>query len=206
MSHPVISHAAGHYSEGVFDKRMMTKDQLERLKAVVIATLKPFKGMPSIPGYAEMMKKHLETATIGFFLHSRENLEKHLGHGIKAVLDFQGQAFVIANDKSLEDNYFPAMGRYYGYPECCIQAFIDDVNNRERLVTRTKRHKEGVHHIVCDHCHDSKSPQELLNDMMGRRLCSLHPNTERNDLDQVVIEAELLMLLHEGKLYEPVQG
>ena len=58
------------------------------------------------------------------------------------------------------DDGWIALGWYYGYPECCIQAF----ENMEHLISAVGKDRQlyGTGYVVCDTCNETKSVYELL--------------------------------------------
>lgn len=73
-------------------------------------------------------------------------------------------------------NTWELFGRFYGYPTCCVAAFI----NMEHLVNKTKRQFNGTGYIPCSSC-NNLSEAELLATIASNRLCS-QPFPEEGDL------------------------
>ena len=57
-------------------------------------------------------------------------------------------------------------GRYYGYPECYIQAFC----NASPKPNPDRKFK-GTGFVPCDTCNSTKSEKELVEEVSARRKC-----------------------------------
>jgi len=64
-------------------------------------------------------------------------------------------------------------GRDYGYPECCIEAFTNFLRTGERgtCVSDAQFPPElfGTGFVPCQHCVDTKTPEQLVYEINARR-------------------------------------
>lgn len=68
------------------------------------------------------------------------------------------------------DDPWIALGWYFGYPECCIQAFLNMEHLKGPYIS--DRQLYGTGYVVCDTCHETKDTRELLNFIAENR----HPS------------------------------
>lgn len=69
------------------------------------------------------------------------------------------------------------LGRYLGYPDCCIESFILDLTDQSRIANRGKRKLTGTGYIPCAVC-NKKTIKELKEAIVANRL---HPEDFPND-------------------------
>lgn len=78
-------------------------------------------------------------------------------------------------------------GRYYGYPDCCIQAFLE----LEHLSDPEPRKLDGTGYVPCKDC-NAKSEEDLKHMIQSKRKALMpFPNENKEDeshLNSVVKE------------------
>lgn len=85
------------------------------------------------------------------------------------------------------DESWKIRGRYYGYPECCIESFI----NLEHLGSPDRKLK-GTGYVPCAKC-DSKTEVELIDIINSNRKAPRpFPREERDDSHMMSIIQELI--------------
>jgi hypothetical protein len=81
---------------------------------------------------------------------------------------------------------FKMLGSYFGYPECCIEAFITDYNDPMRRLRRKDRIKEeldGIGYITCPDCHQ-KDTEQLVAEITARRICG-HSLLDEDEVPEI---------------------
>lgn len=53
-------------------------------------------------------------------------------------------------------------GQKYGYPDCCIESFIEDTRDNNRIFRRGERQFFGTGFIPCANCSTNRTHQELI--------------------------------------------
>lgn len=75
----------------------------------------------------------------------------------------------------MKKTFFDVWGKYYGFPKCCVQAFVK--HNIEigfgyaDFVGIRKLHMTGF--VPCTHCNDTKTESELLSEIENNRICKI---------------------------------
>lgn len=69
------------------------------------------------------------------------------------------------------DDPWIALGWYFGYPECCIQAFLK-LEHMQTQASPFERKLFGTGYVVCNRCNETKDTRELLNYIAENR----HPS------------------------------
>lgn len=83
-------------------------------------------------------------------------------------------------DKETKDQY-ELLGKYYGYPKCCIYSFINDNLKRTR---KQKYVHKGLGFIPCNNCATKIiNGENKIEQLIKNRICSkVFPNTSmKND-------------------------
>ena len=70
-----------------------------------------------------------------------------------------------------------ADGRKYGYPQCCIDSFCDDLSDMSKLMSeeRGNRKLTGTGYIPCPDCNEKYSVDELVDNINTKRNSQLEP-------------------------------
>lgn len=94
-------------------------------------------------------------------------------------------------------------GRYYGYPDCCIQTFIDNGRNSHTNMTRFLEVRDRAKDhpcIVCDE-HFKMTPDEVVDIVMQKRHAPFPIDSDEvTPAERMVSTLEYLLALQEGKL------
>lgn len=73
--------------------------------------------------------------------------------------------------KIIQDRYFYLTGKYFGYPECCINHFIYYVNGvHKNEVSASPANEKGIPIRLCPEC-NLMSSDEILLGISSRRMC-----------------------------------
>lgn len=85
----------------------------------------------------------------------------------------------------MKDDYFRAVGKHFGFPDCCVEEFIRDVGTNAGL---TKRHRKlyGTGYIPCKKCNEHFSEQQLIANIQGARVHPVPFPHESRHIEQIV--------------------
>jgi hypothetical protein len=94
------------------------------------------------------------------------------------------------------DDYWVALGWYFGYPECCIQAFLNpEHRQRYKMSNKFSRQLYGTGYVVCDRCNELKDARELLNYIAAHRHPKAEPFPKQGKvlryMDEILLEFQL---------------
>lgn len=81
--------------------------------------------------------------------------------------------------KSAEDNHMKERetGGNYGYPQCCIDSFCDDLSDISKLMSeeRGTRKLTGTGYIPCVDCNEKYTVEQLIDNINTNRDSSIEP-------------------------------
>jgi len=96
---------------------------------------------------------------------------------------------VSGNLQKRSDNAFNKKGRYFGYPQCCIDQFIRNFEKRVRVGAVNKKAAKGHGFIPCDaHSLQIINKQIKLGDLIHERVCE---TAFPNDNGSAIVEQRL---------------
>lgn len=98
----------------------------------------------------------------------------------------------------LRGSAMPVLGKYLGYPSCCINDFMKNFG-RKKVISRKM---SGTGYIPCVNC-NKKTEKELLLEINNKRIC---PTAFPNDLDKIdmsnIGQTNLLSITEKNLLIE----
>lgn len=68
---------------------------------------------------------------------------------------------------------FIELGRYFGYPDCCIEAFLDRLYTPGDVLEDSNKVNNKMHgtgYVPCPDCYE-KSKEELISTIKANRIC-----------------------------------
>lgn len=105
---------------------------------------------------------------------------------------------IIKELEQMRGEAMPVLGKYLGYPSCCINDFMNNFGRKNVIM----RKLSGTGYIPCQNC-NKKTENELLFEINKKRIC---PTIFPNDLDKIdmsnVMKTALLSELEKNLLIE----
>ncbi len=96
--------------------------------------------------------------------------DRKVKHTILGNVDGVLTAYIFSADQHVQA--YHVMGKYYGYPDCCIEAFLRGDHHLEEEIVAY-----GTGYVPCKTCASTKTEEQLASEINNHRMCTIkYPN------------------------------
>lgn len=109
----------------------------------------------------------------------------------------------------MKKTYFDVWGKYFGFPKCCVRAFVKHEMNSDigysSFVGIRKLHLTGF--VPCTKCNNNKTESELLTEIEKNRICDVPFPETNNFIEEIdsIIKSDFFTTLEKSLIYYEYQ-